>query len=80
MSYIKSNINTEINLEKNYRGGINYLYNTRPKNITPFKNVKLFRPKIFRIIRDSNFYLMPKHIGFRTDLSRYYNEIKTTEY
>lgn len=73
----KRNINTEINLEKNYRGGINYLYDTRPKNITPFKNVKLFRPKIFRIIRDANFYLMPRHIGFRTDLSRYYSEIKT---
>ena len=73
----RSDINTEINLEKNYRGGINYLYDTRPKNFAPFKNAKIFRPKIFRIVRDFNFYLVPKHVGFRTDLSRYYNEIKT---
>ncbi len=73
----RSNINTEINLEKNYRGGLNYYFDTRPKNITPFKNSKLLRPKVFKIIKDFNFNLMPKHIGFRTDLSRYYNEIKT---
>jgi cell surface protein SprA len=73
----RSNINTEINVEKNYRGGLNYYYDTRPKNFTPFKNTKIFRPKVFRIIRDANFYLMPRHIGFSTTLSRYYNEIKT---
>ncbi|MCD4769522.1 MAG: cell surface protein SprA, partial [Bacteroidales bacterium] len=72
-----SDINTEINIEKNYRGGINYYYDSRPKNITPFKKAKLFRPQVLRVIRDFNFYLMPKHLGFRTDLSRYYNEIKT---
>lgn len=73
----KSNINTEINLEKNYRGGINYYYDSSPKNISPFRNVKLFRTKMFRVLRDFNFYLMPKHIGVRTDLSRYYSEVKT---
>ncbi|MEZ4999307.1 MAG: cell surface protein SprA [Bacteroidales bacterium] len=73
----RSNINTEINLEKNFRGGINYYYDSRPKNITPFKDVKFLKGQMFRVVRDFNFYLLPKHLGFRTDLSRYYNEVKT---
>ncbi|MFO7851228.1 MAG: cell surface protein SprA [Bacteroidota bacterium] len=73
----RSNVNTEINVEKNYRGGINYNYDADPENITPFQNVKLFRGQIFRLIRDFNFYLLPRHVGIRTDLSRYYNEVKT---
>lgn len=73
----RSNVNTEINVEKNYRGGINYNYDADPENITPFQNVKLFRGQAFRLIRDFNFYLLPRHVGMRTDLSRYYNEVKT---
>ena len=73
----RSDINTEINLEKNYRGGLNYNYDANPKNITPFQNIKLFRTPVFRLIRDFNFYLLPKHVGVRTDLSRFYSEVKT---
>lgn len=73
----RTNINTEINLEKNYRGGINYNFDTDPKNVTPFQNIKLFRTQAFRLIRDFNFYLLPRHVGVRTDLSRYYSEVKT---
>ena len=73
----RSNINTEINLEKNIRGGINYNYEGRPANITPFRSIKIFNPQIFRIIKDFNFYVFPRSISFRTDLSRYYNEVKT---
>jgi cell surface protein SprA len=73
----RSNINTEINLEKNYRGGINYFYDARPTNITPFKNAKFLSGNAFRIVRDFNFYPFPRHLGFRTDISRYYNEVKT---
>ncbi len=72
-----SNINTEINLEKNIRGGINYNYEGQPANIAPFKNVKFMNASVFRLIKDFNFYVFPKSIAFRTDLSRYYNEIKT---
>ncbi len=72
-----SNTKTEINLEKNYRGGINYDYQARPANIMPFKNVNFLNSKVFRIVKDFNFYLFPKSLSFRTDLSRYYNEIKT---
>ncbi len=73
----RRNVKTEINLEKNYRGGLTYVYNASPKNIAPFRKMKILRSNAFRLIRDFNFYYMPKHISFRTDLSRYYNEIKT---
>jgi len=73
----RSNVNTEINLEKNYRGGLNYNYDANPKNIAPFQNVSLFRGQVFRLIRDFNFYVLPRHVGIRTDLSRYYSEVKT---
>ena len=34
-----SNTTTAINLERDYKGGINYDYQAQPKNIMPFKNV-----------------------------------------
>ncbi|MCK7542128.1 MAG: hypothetical protein MZV63_70235 [Marinilabiliales bacterium] len=37
----RSNTKTEIDLEKNYRGGLNYDYEAQPANIMPFKNVKI---------------------------------------
>ena len=36
----RSNTKTEIDLEKNYRGGINYNYEAQPANIMPFRNVR----------------------------------------
>jgi cell surface protein SprA len=72
-----SNIKTEINLEKNYRGGLAYNYQAQPANFAPFKNVKFLNSQVFRLIKDFNFYVFPKSISFRTDLTRYYNEVKT---
>ena len=72
-----SNTKTEIDLEKNYRGGINYDYQAQPANIMPFKNVKFLNAPVFKIIKDFNFYAFPKSLSFRTDLSRYYNEVNT---
>ena len=73
----KSNTKTELNIEKNYRGGLNYNYESQPANITPFKNVKFLNAPALKIIKDFNFYAFPKSLSFRTDISRYYNEIKT---
>ena len=72
-----SNTNTEINLEKNYRGGLNYDYQAQPANVMPFKNVRFLNSPIFKIVKDFNFYVFPKSLSFRTDLSRYYNELIT---
>ena len=72
-----SNTKTAINLEKNYRGGINYDYQAQPANVMPFKNINFLNSPALKIIKDFNFYPFPKSLSFRTDVSRYYNEIKT---
>ena len=72
----RSNTKTEINLEKNYRGGLNYDYQAQPANVMPFKNVRFLNSSILKIVKDFNFYTSPKSLSFRTDLSRYYNELK----
>jgi cell surface protein SprA len=73
----RSNTNTEIDLEKNYRGGINYDFQAQPANIMPFKNVRFLNAPAFKIIKEFNFYVFPKSLSFRTDLSRQYNELRT---
>ena len=77
---LKSNTKTEIDVEKNYRGGLNYNFEAQPLNITPFKNAGFLNSPALRLIKDFNFYIFPKSMSFRTDLSRYYNEIKNKEY
>ncbi len=73
----RSNINTEIDLKKNYRGGINYDFQAQPANLMPFKKIQFLNSPLLKIIKDFNFYVFPKSLSFRTDLSRDYNEIKT---
>ena len=73
----RSNTKTEINLEKNYRGGLNYNYEAQPANIMPLKSVKFFNSPLLKLFKDFNFYPYPKSISFRTELSRFYNEVKT---
>ena len=81
LSYSKNktlirNINTEYNRTINYRGAITYNFNTQPKNIKPFGKIKFPKSPYFRIIKDINFYTMPKTFSFRTDLDKNYNETK----
>jgi len=72
-----SNTNTQLDLEKNYKGGLNYDFQAQPTNIMPFKNIRFLNSPVFKIIKDFNFYTFPKSLSFRTDLSRYYNELIT---
>jgi cell surface protein SprA len=74
-----SNTTTVINLEKDYRGGLNYDYQAQPANIMPFRNVRFLNSPVFKIIKDFNFYPFPKSISFRTDLTRDYNELITRD-
>ena len=72
------NVNTEYDLLKNYRGAFNYIYNTRPKVVMPFKKSKgLLQKKAFSLIKDFNFYYMPSSVSFRTDVYRKYQANKT---
>lgn len=72
----QSSTRKEIDLEKNYRGGLNYNFETQPANVMPLKSVKFLNSPVFRIVKDFNFYVFPKSLSYRVDLSRYYNEVK----
>ncbi|RPG60222.1 MAG: cell surface protein SprA [Flavobacteriales bacterium TMED191] len=70
-------INTEYSIRKDFNGGLGYNFNTQPKNIKPFSKVKfLKKAKYLRLIKDLNFYTLPKQFSFRTDLNRSYLETK----
>ncbi|MGD0582333.1 MAG: cell surface protein SprA [Bacteroidales bacterium] len=73
----RSNITTELNLEKNYKGGLIYTFDGQPPDIMPLKNVKFLNSPALKIIKDINFYPYPKSISFRSDMTRYYDEIIT---
>ncbi len=69
------NIDIEYELQKKYTGGLGYNYAAVPKVVTPFQKSKfLNKHKSLRIIRDFNFYYLPKSFTFRTDMNREYNE------
>ncbi|MCK4880203.1 MAG: cell surface protein SprA, partial [Bacteroidales bacterium] len=59
---------------KKVRGNISYNFNTRPKNVQPFKSVKWMSSEWLRLIKDFNFNYTPSRISFRTDMDRYYLE------
>ena len=73
---ISSDPETEIDLERTFRGGITYDYEAQPKNYTPFAKVKFLNAPALKLIKDFNFYLFPKHLTFRSEIYRYYNETK----
>ncbi|WP_146141956.1 cell surface protein SprA [Prolixibacter denitrificans] len=74
--YYHRDINTTRNETRNTRMLFSYNYNTRPKAVEPFKNVKLFRSPWFSLIRDFNFYYSPEQISFRSDMNRRYSELQ----
>lgn len=56
--------------QKTYRGGLGYNFTANPKNIKPFQ--KVVKSKSLAVIRDFNFYYLPKLLSFRTDMYRDY--------
>lgn len=77
-SYTESllrDFNTKYDRTKTWTGGLNYNYSFNAKPITPFAKMKALRKsKWLAIVRDANFYLMPKNFSFTNDLQRMYNE------
>ena len=60
-----------------HNGGIGYNFNNSPKNYKPFGKIKfLKKSKYLRLIKDFNFYLLPKTISARTDFNKSYSETK----
>jgi len=68
------NVDIEYELHKTYRGGVGYNFNNNPKNYKPFNKFKFLKPKSLALIKDFNFYLMPKLFSFRTDMNREYSK------
>ena len=59
-----------------YKLGFNYVYNARPKSITPFAKSKKMKSPYLRFVKDFNFAPYPSRFTFRTNVDRNYNEIK----
>ncbi len=70
------NYSTEYNNLWKYNLGLNYVYNTRPKNIQPFKKSKKLRKPAFQLIRDLNFNPYPSRFSLGTQFDRNYQEMK----
>lgn len=70
------NVNTERDLEKNYRGLVSYIYNGMPPIVEPFKNSKALGSPYLKLLKDFNFYYMPSMVSITSDITRNYREIK----
>ena len=70
------NSDIEYAIEKTYRGGLGYSYSTNAKSVQPFANAKWASSKYLQIIKDINFYYMPKSFSFNTEMFRQYQEQK----
>lgn len=69
------NYDYEHSLQRNTKGSFNYNYSASAVSIEPFKKIDFLNKKVFALIRDFNFNLVPSQLSFRTDLSRSYSEI-----
>ena len=69
-------INLEYNDKKSHKGKILWAYSAKPKNHEPFKRAKWARSPYMQLVRDFNFYLLPKQYSFSTSVDRGYNEKK----
>jgi cell surface protein SprA len=59
-----------------YGLAFNYIYNARPKILTPFKKSQGLKSPYLRFIKDFNISPFPSRLAFRTNLDRRYNELK----
>lgn len=58
---------------KNYRGGLGYNYAGNPKPVEPFSKAKWASKPALQIIKDINFYYLPKSITFNTEMYRFFS-------
>ena len=72
----QNNSDIEYSIDKTYRGGLGYTYSTNAKPVQPFANAKWASSKHLQLIKDINFYYMPKSFSFSTEMFRQYQEQK----
>lgn len=85
LGYNKSEeVNPEVEYEviQNYKGTFNYVYSINPKPVEPFKKAKgkALKSPHLKLIRDFNFYYVPRNIAFGTSMIRYYEEAQMRNY
>ncbi len=57
-----------------HRGGFTYNYSIQAEPVKPFDKVKLFKGKAWKILKEFNFYYLPKNLSFSTEIYRDYEE------
>ncbi len=70
----KRDVDVAYDLKKKYTGGLGYTFANQPKSVVPFQRVKFLQPKALALIKDFNFYYLPKSFTFRTDMIREFNQ------
>ncbi len=64
-----------MDLERDYRGLLEYNYVGSPKKVEPFKNSRFLSTPSYKLLKDFNFYYFPSRVSIRSDVSRHYREI-----
>jgi len=64
----------EFDVQRFWRAAVGYNFSPSPSPVTPFANIPLFRHEAFSLIRNFNFFYIPRMISFRTNLDRTYAE------
>lgn len=72
----QKNSDIEYAIDKTYRGGLGYSYSTNAKPVQPFAKAKWASSKHLQLIKDINFYYLPKSFSFSTEMYRQYQEQK----
>ena len=70
----QENTDIKYNMVKTYRGGLGYNYAGNPKPVEPFAKAKWASKPAWQIIKDINFYYLPKSIAFNTEMYRYFQQ------
>jgi cell surface protein SprA len=71
--HFQKDINTEFQISKEYRGGLSYNWQNRPKQYKPFSKIGFLSGKeLFKWFTEFNFYLAPKQVSVNTQMERIY--------
>jgi len=73
--YMRSE-DVEYDVQRRHRGGFGYTFAYNPPNVTPFASIGFLSAKELALIKDFNFYYLPKLLSFRTEMNRQYSEKK----
>ena len=82
-AYTESNEHSpdiEMNMAKQQRAAIDYNYSFSNQPVEPFKNVKALDKPAFKIIKEINFNYLPASVGFNTDMSRQFSQVKLRDF